>query len=216
MALQSKAFPRGVNMSYKENKKERAEKTLILQNKVKGIVDKYSEDIANRIIVVLKQDEIDWDDEYDFNLNIFYTCFSDVYALVLKDIKDIYNIKDQDEDKEINMKELQELTYNKDGLTLEERVTKHFKDYMRNTPTKERFLYDMIRILNTESLCLMNNLINQKTKAEYAEVEDSNCCELCSEWADEGPIPIDDFEEPPYHPNCECVPMFFTKEEVED
>ena len=216
MALQSKAFPRGVNMSYKEIKKERAEKTLILQNKVKGIVDKYSEDIANRIIVVLKQDEIDWDDEYDFNLNIFYTCFSDVYALVLKDIKDIYNIKDQDEDKEINMKELQELTYNKDGLTLEERVTKHFKDYMRNTPTKERFLYDMIRILNTESLCLMNNLIKQKTKAEYAEVEDSNCCELCSEWADEGPIPIDDFEEPPYHPNCECVPMFFTKEEVED
>lgn len=217
MAPQSKAFPRGINMKYEELKKERAEKTLALQNKVKGQVDKYSEDVANRIIAVLKQDEIDWDHEYDFNLNVFYTCFEDVYALVSKTAKDIYkDIKDQDEDKEIDIKELRKLTYNKDGLTLEERVAKHFKDYMKNTPTKERFLYDMVRILNTESLCLMNNLIMQKINPEYAEIEDSSCCELCSDWADEGPIPIDDFEEPPYHPNCECIPIFFTKEEIED
>ena len=203
-------------MSFKEIKKQRVEKTLELQQKIKEKVDSYAEKIANDNIQLLKQENIDWDKALNDYLNNIYNCLEENYLITLENIRKIYNINITNTD--INIKNILKLTYQKDGLTLEERITKHFNDYKNNKPTKERILYDELRILNTESLCVMNNLIRQKIKKdfEYGTIEESECCEFCQEWMDEGPLPISDFEEPPYHPNCECIPVYFTEKEIKE
>ena len=201
-------------MTFKELKKQRINKTQILLTDVKNIVDTYSEDIAKLNIKILKIDNPNWILFVEDYLDIIYDALENIYSLTLEKIKDIYEVEILNE--EVTEESINNLTYSKDGLTLKQRIVKHCKEYEKEKPSKERLLCDIIKILNTEALCIMNNLISNKIKFEYAAIDNGNeCCDLCSDYANEEYIPINDFEEPPYHPNCECIAVYFTLKEIE-
>lgn len=201
-------------MTFKELKSKRINKTRKLLINVKEIIDEYAEEIAKLNIKILKVENPDWAMFIDNYLDIIYNSLEDVYSITLEKIREIYNIEILNE--EIIEKDINKLTYFKDGLTLKQRIIKHCEEYEKEKPTKERLLYDIVKILNTEALCVMNNLISNKVKFEYAAIDnDEECCKLCLDYADEEYIPIDDFEEPPYHPNCECIAVYFTSKEIE-
>lgn len=200
-------------MTFKELKNKRINETRKLLVDVKEIIDQYAEEIAKLNIKILKADNLDWITSVDDYLDIIYNSLENVYSITLEKIREIYSIEILNE--EITQKNINKLTYSKDGLTLRQRIIKHCEEYEKDKPTKERLLYDMIKILNTEALCVMNNLISNKVNFEYAAIDnDGECCELCSDYANEEYIPIDDFEEPPYHPNCECIAVYFTAKEI--
>jgi hypothetical protein len=39
-------------------------------------------------------------------------------------------------------------------------------------------------------------------------------CDTCNEYCDGEVHKEEDIELPPYHPNCACEPIYYTKEEV--
>lgn len=202
-------------MTFKELKVQRINKTKILLDLTKNIVDEYSEKIAQLNIKLLQTENLNWTSTVEDYLDIIYDALEKIYALTLEHIRKIYEIEILNET--ITEKDVNKLTYSDDNLTLEQRVYNHCEEYNENIPSKERLLYDMIKILNTEALCIMNNLIANKIEFEYAAVEsDGGCCDLCSEYIDQDYIPINEFEEPPYHPNCECIAVYFTSDEIED
>lgn len=202
-------------MTFKELKQNRISKTKKLLNKIKEKVDIYAEDIVKLNIELLKKENLDWTLIVDNYLDIIYKALEEVYILTLEHIRDIYDVEILEE--KITEDDINKLTYSGDNLTLKQRINNHCKEYNKNTPTKERLLYDMMKILNTEAICVMNNLIANKIKFEYAAVEDDgNCCDLCSEYAEQDYVPIDNFEEPPYHPNCECIAVYFTSKEIKN
>lgn len=202
-------------MTFKELKQNRISKTKKLLNKIKEKVDIYAEDIVKLNIELLKKENLDWTLIVDDYLDIIYKALEEVYILTLEHIRDIYDVEILEE--KITEDDINKLTYSGDNLTLKQRINNHCEEYNKNTPTKERLLYDMMKILNTEAICIMNNLIANKIKFEYAAVEDDgNCCDLCSEYAEQDYVPIDNFEEPPYHPNCECIAVYFTSKEIKN
>lgn len=202
-------------MTFKELKQNRISKTKKLLNKIKEKVDIYAEDIVELNIELLKKENLDWTLIVDDYLDIIYKALEEVYILTLEHIRDIYDVEILEE--KITEDDINKLTYSGDNLTLKQRINNHCKEYNKNAPTKERLLYDMMKILNTEAICIMNNLIANKIKFEYAAVEDDgNCCDLCSEYAEQDYVPIDNFEEPPYHPNCECIAVYFTSKEIKN
>ena len=203
-------------MAFKDIREKRLSKTEKLLNQVKEIIDEYAEEIAKLNIEILEQDKIDWFNYIEEYLDIIYNALEEVYSITLDFIRDVYNIEPIDE--EITENDINNLTYKKDGLNLKQRILNHFNDYKENKPNKERLLYDFMQILNTEAMCVNNNLIKNKIKEEfeYGIIEDSNCCEVCSEYVSAGPIILDDIEEPPYHPNCECFITYYSSSEIED
>ena len=203
-------------MTFKEIREERLSKTEKLLNQVKEIIDEYAEEIAKLNIEILEQDKIDWFNYTEEYLDIIYNALEEVYSITLDFIRDVYNIEPIDE--EITENDINNLTYKKDGLNLKQRILNHFNEYEENKPNKERLLYDFMQILNTEAMCVKNNLIKNKIKEEfeYGIIEDSNCCEVCSEYVSAGPIILDDIEEPPYHLNCECFITYYSSSEIED
>ena len=72
-------------------------------------------------------------------------------------------------------------------------------------------------ILNTEISNISSQVLHNKVKAKatYAEVYGyGECSEKdgspCEEWLKMGKVPIDDIVElPPYHPNCQCVVIYY-------
>lgn len=204
-------------MSFKEIKDKRVKKTLSLKEENKKIVDDYSEQIAKKNKQVLKEKDIKWDIEHDAYLEIFYDCLTDILANTWETIEDIYGV-DTKKKESITTADIDKLTYSKDGLTLSKRLAKYFKEYSKHIPTIERMLYDLMRILNTEAMCVMNNGIRTKLKDDftYALVEEAECCDICLDYMSEGLVLLDDFEEPPYHPNCECIAVEFTEEEAKE
>ena len=204
-----------IKKDFKKLKEKRISNTLKFLEKVKEIIDIYAEEIVKLNNFILEQEgSFSTKENLNKYLDIIFKCFEDIYKETLTFIKDTYNIEIKQ--KNISWKDIEELVYKKDGLTLPERITKHLQEYDKERPTKERMLYDMLKIINTESLYFTNALIKNKVEFEYAMVEGSgDCCDICLDWIAAGIIPADEFEEPPYHPECECMAIGFFEDEVE-
>ena len=205
-----------IKKDFEKLKKKRVSDTLEFLDKIKEIIDIYAEDIIKLNNNILKKKKsFATSENLNKYLDIIFECFEDLYEENLLFIKNTYDI--EVEQKNISWKDIEQLVYKKDGLTLSERINKHLQEYDKKEPTKERMLYDMLKIMNTESLHFINALLKSKAGFEYVMVEGSgDCCDICLDWIDEGVIPIDNFEEPPYHPECECMAVGFFADEIKD
>lgn len=153
--------------------------------------------------------------------NYIWESLEETYSLSSKMVKEIYDLSSQKID-------LKNLTYDGDGQTLDERLTKYFSeilDYLLEH--KEKSDWDLVKrnlrvrlllILDTETQTVKIKVINRKVEAhcEFGEVLPGECCPGSG-----GIYPVDELDLPPFHPNCECEVVYYeeltdSEEEIED
>lgn len=153
--------------------------------------------------------------------NYIWESLEETYSLSSKMVKEIYDLSSQKID-------LKNLTYDGDGQTLDERLTKYFSeilDYLLEH--KEKSDWDLVKrnlrvrlllILDTETQTVKTKVINRKVEAhcEFGEVLPGECC-----LGSGGIYPVDELDLPPFHPNCECEVVYYeeltdSEEEIED
>lgn len=142
------------------------------------------------------------------------------YSLCNKMIKDIYNISS-------TTIQIEDLTYDGDGKSLDERITDYFEDilkYIKNSEhpdwdkIKRNLHHRLILILDTETQTLKTKITYRKVEAhcEFGEVLPGECCPGSG-----GIYPIDELDLPPFHPGCLCEAIFYEEltddeQEIED
>ena len=145
-------------------------------------------------------------------IDLFYDLLGKDLANVLTKVQEIYNTY---EDEPII--ELEDVLYKKDGKTLEERIYHWFKEYNKPSQIQSLF-FKLCNILNTEKHNMVSQVIKLKTKVEYIEVF-RNCDDcysgICEEYCDEEVHRADEWDEPPYHTNCECEAIFYEEYDLD-
>ena len=169
----------------------------------------------------------------EFIDQVFYLILDSLektYSLTAAAVREIYNIQDSN----IENIDINTLTYSQAGKTLRERIIEHYsvsKEKQNNafkiqekesdieTDNIFAIYYEnrLWTILNTEISNVSSQVLLNKIKdyASYAEVYGYGECSEndgspCEEWLKMGKVPIDDIVElPPYHPNCECIVIYY-------
>ena len=180
---------------------------------------------CNKSIRAMKQDPTIIEKEFSTMTkivrNYIWESLEETYSLSSKMVKEIYDLSSQKID-------LKNLTYDGDGQTLDERLTKYFSeilDYLLEH--KEKSDWDLVKrnlrvrlllILDTETQTVKTKVINRKVEAhcEFGEVLPGECCPGSG-----GIYPVDELDLPPFHPNCECEVVYYeeltdSEEEIED
>lgn len=180
---------------------------------------------CNKSIRAMKQDPTIIEKEFSkmtkIVRNYIWESLEETYSLSSKMVKEIYDLSSQKID-------LKNLTYDGDGQTLDERLTKYFSeilDYLLKN--KEKSDWDLVKrnlrvrlllILDTETQTVKTKVINRKVEAhcEFGEVLPGECCPGSG-----GIYPVDELDLPPFHPNCECEVVYYeeltdSEEEIED
>lgn len=180
---------------------------------------------CNKSIRAMKQDPTIIEKEFSTMTkivrNYIWESLEETYSLSSKMVKEIYDLSSQKID-------LKNLTYDGDGQTLDERLTKYFSeilDYLLEH--KEKSDWDLVKrnlrvrlllILDTETQTVKTKVINRKVEAhcEFGEVLPGECCPGSG-----GIYPVDELDLPPFHPNCQCEVIYYeeltdSEEEIED
>lgn len=180
---------------------------------------------CNKSIRAMKQDPTIIEKEFSkmtkIVRNYIWESLEETYSLSSKMVKEIYDLSSQKID-------LKNLTYDGDGQTLDERLTKYFSeilDYLLKN--KEKSDWDLVKrnlrvrlllILDTETQTVKTKVINRKVEAhcEFGEVLPGECCPGSG-----GIYPVDELDLPPFHPNCQCEVVYYeeltdSEEEIED
>lgn len=143
-------------------------------------------------------------------IELFYEILENNLSIILQKIQDIYKITNS------SIINLEDILFNKDGKTLEERINNWFLLY--EDPKEIWNLFSRLNaILETEKYHMIPKIIKLKVEVEYIEVfrNDEDCFSgVCEEYADEEAHFADDWEEPPYHTRCVCEAYFYTEEEI--
>ena len=157
-------------------------------------------------------------------LDLIYKSLEKTYSQACKMVSDIYDITSKSID-------IKDLTYDGDGKTLDERVTNYIHElteyirscYKEKQPVDwekiKRNLHNrLLLILDTETQTVKIKVTKRKVEAhcEFGEVLPGECCPGSG-----GIFPIDELDEPPYHPNCMCEVIYYEEltddlEEIED
>lgn len=184
------------------------------------LVDKET-DILKEIISEINDyydEEVNVEDLLSTIVALMYISLKQSYKITLKQLNKIYNVKISIP-KRITNKEIDKYTYSKDNFTLYERVKQYIEKAQAEEITELVLKFYMARILDNETLVVVHKLMKDKLKEqkiEYAMVVkgggcDRDCCNIVEEWK-----PIDEIEEPPYHPNCTCEIIFSDPEEDDE
>lgn len=192
-----------------------------MRNSISKAKDQYLEGMFGYIKTYFSQEENlwSWDTFYPTLENQIYDSLAKTYSITISAVKKIYNIKF---DEPIDEETLKELTYSKDGKTLEERLKIHYdKAIIRDNPALY-FYNRIVLIMDTETLYASNHVIHGKVKkyATHAEIIGSpDCYEenggMCEYWISKGKMPIEELEElPPYHPDCECEVIYYIDDKI--
>ena len=182
--------------------------------------DKYLEDIYKYIKTYFSLDKSlwDWKTFYQGLEDLIFNSLTETYSITAAAVKSIYGIQFKDK---IDRDTLEDLTYSKDGKTLEDRLKQHWGNAInRDTPTLY-FYNRTVLIMDTETLYASNHVIHGKLKkyATHVEVIGSPECDnedggMCEYYVSKGKMLIEELDElPPYHPDCECEVIYYIDEE---
>ena len=144
-------------------------------------------------------------------IDIILNSLSHTMSLTLDNIKHIFPNSYNEKTKI----DLENMLYNKDGLTLEQRVHKWFD----TVEEKEQLFYHISLILETETNQIIPQIskskLNKKTIYYAVEPGGGDCSTgICLEYADGEAYPEDDIELPPYHPDCQCQAFPYELDEL--
>ena len=181
--------------------------------------DNYLENIFKYIKKYFSLDKSiwSWDTFYPALELYIFNSLTETYSITAAAAKEIYGIKFNET---IDQKTLKELTYSKDGKTLEERMHKHYNEAIKRDNPTLYFYNRTVLVMDTETLHASNHVIHGKLKkyATHVEIFGSPECEgedggLCEYYVSKGKMPIEELDElPPYHPDCECEVIYYINE----
>lgn len=181
--------------------------------------DNYLENIFKYIKTYFSLDKSIWSwDTFYPTLELYiFNSLTETYSITAAAVKEIYGIKFNET---IDQETLKELTYSKDGKTLEERMLKHYNEAIKRDNPALYFYNRTVLVMDTETLYASNHVIHGKLKkyATHVEIFGSPECEgedggLCEYYVSKGKMPIEELDElPPYHPDCECEVIYYINE----
>ena len=182
--------------------------------------DKYLEDMFKYIKTYFSLDKSvwDWNTFYKGLEDLIFHSLTETYSITAAAIKSIYGIQFKEK---IDRDTLEELTYSKDGKTLEERMKNHWDNAINRDNPALYFYNRTVLVMDTETLYASNHVIHGKLKkySTYIEVVGSPECDnedggMCEYYVSKGKMPIEELDElPPYHPDCECEVIYYIDEE---
>ena len=197
---------------------------------IRDDVDKICDEYLTKIYVKIKSyinnyPNTNWDKFRKDILKLYYDCLEEVYVYVSKSLKDLFkNIEPY------QIKDIMDLTYQKDGKTLKERIDEYLdksKDKLdSNEKTDDIILYLLTRytiILTTETRMVEEAV--KKNKKPIVEsgnyiiqiIEgcggecDGECLDYNGEYPEDEDIPW-----PPYHPNCTGIAYYDITDDPDD
>ena len=190
-----------------KTRKKRKNQINKIKKETDFIIEKYEEKIY-RIIkrkenIIKKQSQI-----YD----VMITAFEEIISSVIKEVKKFY----PNSFNEGSVVTLEDILYQEDGETLEERI----KERLIDDPQKiQENLRRMSLIVETDGHRILYQTIKAKTKSDvtYIEIElgGGECSTgICLDYADEEIHPENDIDLPPYHPGCECEAIYYEFEDL--
>lgn len=186
--------------------------------KILSIINKTLQDVNN---LDENENEIhELINEYSEKIyDLINECLEKIYALIAKFVRTYYP------DVEFNEENVASLTWNEDGISLEERVVSYIqtsvlemiillKESKDIAQIKRLLEFQIVRILDTETFLVVNKILENKLRkvSKYFQILSNNCCGGCENISEQGILPIHKLEKtPPYHPNCQCIIIYYTK-----
>ena len=190
---------------------------------IQQLSDEYAEKIISKIYESIRL--ADWDTAEEDILNIYWEGYEKNYALTKKWLMDNYAVEAS---LEPFISDFKTLSYHRDGIDIEERMKRKLQDYQDNSLSpniKIKVAYEIQRQTNTEYKYFFYNLTKQTlvenfpSSQIYITIDNLNgyddCSEsiICEEYHDKFQnglciTNIQDTDLPPYHPDCECFPIF--------
>ena len=198
--------------------KDKLEKATEVLNKK---IDSELEAIIKIILSWIANDEkINTEDHQADLIDLFYKALENLYSEINIELGKIYK-----KVAPFNLKDITDLTFQEDGKTLDERITKYLDDLeekrSENIPiiSLKNYAQNMFqRLLINETNYLRNKIMFNKVapRATIKVIEGTGAAddELCSEYIGEYPAD-EDVPEPPYHTNCECF-LYYVETDDED
>lgn len=149
-------------------------------------------------------------------LDLIYKCLEKIYSNTASKLDILY--KDL---KPFKVTNLFDLTYQKDGKTIEERVEEYLQEVFQiKNPiaAKQLISFKLYRLMRTEVSHLETMIKKNKISisANVIVIEGScNCNGICDQYI--GVYAIDEnIEYPPYHPNCTCINYYDQTDNIDD
>lgn len=149
-------------------------------------------------------------------LDLIYKCLEKIYSNTASKLDILY--KDL---KPFEITNLFDLTYQKDGKTIEERVEEYLQEVFQiKNPidAKQLISFKFYRLMRTEvshlEIMIKKNKIS--ISANVMVIEGScNCNGICDQYI--GVYAIDEnIDYPPYHPNCTCINYYDQTDNIDD
>ena len=211
-------------MNYSKKPLRKHQKIKDKLEKATDVLNKKIDSELENIIKILfswiaEGEKINTKDHRTTLINLFYNSLEEIYSEINVELGKIYK-----KVAPFNLKNITDLTFQVDGKTLDERISKYlddleekrisgdFQDDMKNFGTNMYF-----RLLNNENRYLFTHLMEMKIKpvASLLVIETGICDDLCGEWNGEYPaeenIPL-----PPYHTNCQCSAYYIETDDEDD
>lgn len=149
-------------------------------------------------------------------LDLIYKCLEKIYSNTASRLDILY--KDL---KPFEITNLFDLTYQKDGKTIEERVEEYLQEIFQiKNPidAKQLISFKFYRLMRTEVSHLETMIKKNKISisANIMVIEGScNCNGICDQYI--GVYAIDEnIDYPPYHPNCTCINYYDQTDNIDD
>ena len=201
---------------------------MVMRKEIDKSREYYFEKIVNVILTNVKNYNSDsWDKSLNKIIDLFYDSLTETYSITIKNLKKCYKKLP-----DFSIDNIFDLTYSKDGKTIEERLTgywvegkkrlnqNHFnaKDeelgHVDSIDEVAEYLIDKYdRISITETRIIEAKLKEKKKplNAEMLIIESG--CDICQggEYAADENVDL-----PPYHPNCQCTYYWVVTDDEDD
>jgi hypothetical protein len=148
-------------------------------------------------------------DKKETIVNIIYTTLEEVIALALKALRDCFGIETT------SQTVIDSLTYQGDNKTISDRVNIALAESQK--VSFHYLLFRMLLILSNEARTVYNELVyntlsDSSLNIWFEIVQAEDCCTECEEEYAGMVGPIEMLtERPPFHPDCQCQIVYFTK-----
>lgn len=184
----------------------------------------YSEKITSKIYECIRL--ADWENAEEDVLNLIWEGYEKNYAMTKAWLMDNYAVEAS---LSPFISDFKSLSYHRDGLDIEERTKRKLQDYQANMfdpSIKQRVAYEISRQTNTENRYFFFHLTRQVLIEKFPGYQVFVTIDNPDGYDDCGPhapiceehhynfekgmciMDISDSDLPPYHPDCECFPVF--------
>lgn len=191
-------------MNIKINKKIKSKRLKDMEHLYSLIMANSDKD-KEKIYQIIKMNKNDKEKLNNELLDALYSSLETTITLTLQEARKMFH--SFNESKSI---EIEDLLYQKDNKTLEDRVAY----WIKNTNNIMNLFSHICLILDTETMQVTHQTIKQKTNIVYVEIIGAGGCDICASYCDGELHQEDEIDSPPYHPGCLCEEIMYDEADV--